>query len=117
MKYKRQRYLLFSFIAEKKVVINEKLIINLLWNSLSRYFGVNETSKTGLWLVDLNAKEGWGIIRFAHTSKENVITSIGMIRFVNNTRISLYPLKISGTIKKIKKILNGLPKERLITKL
>lgn len=115
LKYKRQRYLLFSFIAEKKDEINEKLIINLLWNSISRYFGVNETSKTGLWLVELNTKEGWGIIRFAHTSKENLITSIGMIRFVHNTRITLYPLKISGTIKKTKKVLNGLSEEQLIT--
>ena len=93
-------------LENEKIEFNEKILINLIWRSISRYFGIKETSNTGLWLIELNQIEHWGILRFDHTSKENVISSLGMIRFLKNSRISLYPVKTSGTIKKIKKYLN-----------
>ena len=113
MKYKRQRYLLFYYILEKeKIEFNEKILINLIWRSISRYFGIKETSNTGLWIVELNPMEHWGILRFVHTSKENVISSLGMIRFLKDSRFSIYPVKTSGTIKKIKKFLNEIQNEK-----
>lgn len=111
MKFERQRYILFYYIVEKDIIIDGKSIINLIWKNLFRYFGIKETSKIGLWLIELNLEERWGILRFAHTSKEIVITSLGMIRYLQNSRLSIYPIKTSGTIKKIKKILKTLQLE------
>ncbi len=107
MKFEKQRYILFYFIIEKDLDINEQSVTNLIWKNLFRYFGVKETSKIGLWLVDLNIEQRWGILRFAHTSKEMVIASLGMIRYFGDFRISIYPIKTSGTIKKIRKILTS----------
>ena len=108
MKFEKQRYILFYYIIKKDLDINEHSITNLIWKSLFRYFGVKETSKIGLWLVDLDVEQQWGILRFAHTSKEMIITSLGMIRYLGDSQISIYPIKTSGTIKKIKKILSSL---------
>lgn len=115
MKFERQRYILFYYIIEKDITIDGKSIINLIWNNLFRYFGVKETSKIGLWLVKFNLEERWGILRFSHTSKEIVITSLGMIRYFQNYRISIYPIKTSGTIKKLTKILKTFQLEKNVS--
>ena len=78
----------------------------MVWQSVWRYFGMNQANKIGLWLVELNNDENYGIIRCSHETKETVITAMTMIKEIDRKKIILSPVKTSGTIKSIMKIKN-----------
>ncbi|MHA2397416.1 MAG: Rpp14/Pop5 family protein [Promethearchaeota archaeon] len=99
----RQRYLLFKIIKENGLFLNQSLILKSIWKSIWRYYGLKEANKIGLWLVDLNLSERYGILRFSHETKEIIITALTLIQEINGKRIIFSPLKTSGTIKSIKK--------------
>ena len=64
---------------------------------------MKEANKIGLWIVDLNLAEEYGIIRFSHETKEIIISALSLIQEINGKRVILSPLKTSGTIKSIQK--------------
>jgi RNase P/RNase MRP subunit POP5 len=105
MKDERQRYILFKIINEDNTFLSEKSLLNSLWHSIWRYFGMREANKVGLWLVELNNSEGYGIIRCSHITKEIVITALTMIQEISGQKIIFSPIKTSGTLNKIRKYL------------
>lgn len=64
---------------------------------------MKEANKIGLWLVELNLKENYGIIRFSHDTKEVIITALTLVQEINGKRVILSPIKTSGTINTLKK--------------
>ena len=67
---------------------------------------MNQANKIGLWLLELNLENNFGIIRCSHETKETVITALTMIKNINGKGIIISPIKTSGTIKSILKIKN-----------
>ena len=59
-------------------------------------------NKIGLWLVERNVNENYGIIRCSHETKEIIITALTLIQEINGTRVIISPVKTSGTIKSLK---------------
>ena len=59
-------------------------------------------NKIGLWLVEFNPKENYGIVRCSHETKEIIITALTLIQEINGTRVIISPVKTSGTIKSLK---------------
>jgi RNase P/RNase MRP subunit POP5 len=59
-------------------------------------------NKIGLWLVELNVNENYGILRCSHETKEIIITALTLIQEINGNRVILSPVKTSGTIKSLK---------------
>jgi RNase P/RNase MRP subunit POP5 len=57
----------------------------------------------GLWLVDLNLDEEFGIIRCSHQTKEILITALSLVREIDGNPVILSPFKTSGTIRSLKK--------------
>jgi RNase P/RNase MRP subunit POP5 len=102
MKDERQRYILFKILNENNSLLNEKSLLNSLWHSIWRYFGMKEASKVGLWLVELNNLEGYGIFRCSHITKEIVITALTMIQEVSGQKVIFSPFKTAGTLNKIR---------------
>ncbi|MFX1489893.1 MAG: Rpp14/Pop5 family protein [Promethearchaeota archaeon] len=103
MKKERQRYIIFKIITEGNLSLNQKLILKSIWHSIWRYFGMKEANKIGLWLLELNLEENYGIIRFSHETKEVIITSLTLVKEINGNKVILSPIKTYGTIKSIKK--------------
>jgi len=101
VKSERQRYILFKVISEHNTPLNKQMILNSMWASLWKYFGLKEASKVGLWLVDINFLEGFGIIRCSHQTKEIVISALTLITEISGKKIILSPIKTSGTIRSI----------------
>jgi RNase P/RNase MRP subunit POP5 len=64
---------------------------------------MKEANKIGLWLVELNLTEDYGIIRFSHDTKEVIITALTLVQEINRKRVIFSPIKTSGTIKSLKK--------------
>jgi len=52
-----------------------------------------------------------GVIRVAHTYKDQLIALLGSIREINGVKTLIIPLKSTGTIKRARKILYRLRRE------
>ncbi|MBY8987400.1 MAG: Rpp14/Pop5 family protein [Candidatus Lokiarchaeota archaeon] len=98
-------------MKENDVVLDQREIVNSVWTSIWKYFGLKEASKVGLWLLDINNVEGFGIVRCSHQTKEIVMSSLTLITEISGNKVILSPIKTSGTIRSIKKI-----KELMLTK-
>jgi len=84
--------------------LDQRDILNSLWASIWKYFGLKEASKVGLWLLDINFVTGFGIVRCSHQTKEIVVSALTLINEISGKKIILSPIKTSGTIRSIKKI-------------
>ena len=98
-------------MKENDVVLDQREIVNSVWTSIWKYFGLKEASKVGLWLLDINNVDGFGIVRCSHQTKEIVMSSLTLITEISGNKVILSPIKTSGTIRSIKKI-----KELMLTK-
>lgn len=98
-------------INEGNFVLNKRDIINSVWASIWKYFGLKEASKVGLWLLDFNFTEGYGIFRCSHNTKETVMSALTLITEISGNSVVLSPIKTSGTIRSIKNV-----KELIINK-
>ena len=105
-KKERQRYILFKIIRKNGDSFEKKVLLNSIWNSIWRYFGMKEANKIGLWLLELDLEENFGILRCSHNTKEVIISAMSLIKEINGKRVILSPLKTSGTIKAIRRIKN-----------
>ncbi len=99
----RQRYIYFKIIKESKINLTQTSILKSIWQSIWRYFGMKGANKIGLWLIELNLDEDYGIIRCSHQSKETIISALSLVKEINGTRVIFSPIKTSGTIRSIKK--------------
>ena len=106
VKRERQRYILFILITEEKAYFNKNDLLKSIWTSIWRFFGMKEANKIGLWLLELNLEEEFGIIRCSHETKEVIISALTLVKEINGKKIILSPVKTSGTIRSIKKIKN-----------
>ena len=104
MRTERQRYILFKIMGEDVASLNKKEFLNSIWNSIWSYFGMKEANKIGLWLLELDLKENFGILRCSHSTKEVLISALSLIKEINGKRVIISPVKTSGTIKTIKSI-------------
>lgn len=104
VKKERQRYILFKIIRENVVSFEKKDLLNSIWNSIWRYFGMKEANKIGLWLLELDLEENYGILRCSHNTKDVIISSLSLIKEIAGKRVVLSPIKTSGTIKAIRRI-------------
>ena len=98
----RNRYILFKIINEGFLSIEHSDILKSIWKSIWRFFGMKEANKIGLWVIEIDLENEFGIIRCAHQTKEIIITALSFITEINGNKIILSPVKTSGTIKAIK---------------
>ena len=82
--------------------LTQNSLLKSIWQSIWRYFGLKEANKIGLWLIELNLDEDYGIIRCSHQTKETIISALSLVREINGIKVILSPLKTSGTIRSIK---------------
>jgi RNase P/RNase MRP subunit POP5 len=91
VKKERNRYILFKVITKDNTNLAQREVLDAVWQSIWKLFGLREASKVGLWLLDIDFKEGFGVIRCSHNTKEIVISAItliteisGKIRYYNH---------------------------------
>ena len=105
MHLQRQRYLLFEyFLLDPETELKEKEIINTIWSTLTKLFGEYSAYKTGLWMIEFDPENNWGILRCNNITDKKLIASLAFIRQIKNIRVIFHTINASGTIKKIKKI-------------
>ena len=105
MHLQRQRYVLFEYIiSNPEVKITEKDVIRAIWKTLMKLFGEYTAYKTGLWIIEFNPSQKYGIIRCNNITKDRMIASLAFISEIKDTPVIFHSIKTSGTIKKVKEI-------------
>ena len=87
MKKERQRYILFKIFRENNGMFDQKILLKVIWQSIWRYFGLKEANKIGLWLVEFDLKNNYGIIRCSHQTKEVIISALTLITEISGETI------------------------------
>lgn len=95
----RKRYLVFEVISERE--INKRELLEEIRNSIYSLYGDVGASESRIWLIGYEKKKdmGVGILRCAHDKVEEVRAALACIHTVNEARIGIRVIRISGTIK------------------
>jgi len=101
----KKRYISFEVIPEPEEEFAYADLEAGIWNTMLDFLGEYGVSKTSFWLLKdcWDQKRHKGIIRCNNKSVESVIACLGLIDRLGDNRVCFKILKISGTIKKVKK--------------
>jgi ribonuclease P/MRP protein subunit POP5 len=104
----KKRYIAFRVYGE--TAITKREVIDAILDETLGFFGENNTSNFGLWVVEFDEEKKEGFLVCNHKYKGEVITALSLIDSVSQ-RISIQVLGVSGTIKALKrKFLKDKPK-------
>ena len=98
----KTRYIKFQIISEEPV--NYSDLESGVWGTLLDFFGELGISETNAWLVKnlYDERNQIGVIRCDNKSVTKVISGLGLISRLGDTRVIFKILKVSGTIRALK---------------
>ena len=108
VKSERNRYILFQIIKQNDLIIEPKDILNSIWKSIWKFFGMKEANKVGLWLINYDTENDLGLIRCSHYTKELIISALALVNKISGRKVIFSPIRTSGTIKSIKRFQSSL---------
>jgi ribonuclease P/MRP protein subunit POP5 len=101
----RKRYLVCEVISERE--IDKRELLKEIRDSTYSLYGDVGASESRIWLIEYDKKKdadtstdvGVGILRCAHDKVEEVRAALACIHSVNEARVGIRVVGISGTIK------------------
>ncbi|WP_292320560.1 Rpp14/Pop5 family protein [Caldisphaera sp.] len=104
IKKSRKRYLVFEIATSKQ--IDPGLLENAIREKYKELFGATNLADSYLKLIYFNNVTNRGIIRIKHIYVDYLLSSLSLLRKIDNNDILIIPIKTSGTINKAKKLLS-----------
>ena len=101
IKHDRKRYL--SLRVESETLLNEKDFFNIIMNSTLQLFGEYGASHANLYVVNFDPIHGEAILRCSHKTVNQVRAAIATITEVSKDSITIHVMKVSGTIKSLRR--------------
>ena len=98
----RNRYILFRVVKEDNLSFEPRDLLNSIWKSIWKFFGMKEANKVGLWLIHYDTEKDLGLIRCSHHTKELIISALALTNKISGNSVIISPIRTSGTIKNIK---------------
>ncbi|MEM7821416.1 MAG: Rpp14/Pop5 family protein [Candidatus Aenigmatarchaeota archaeon] len=97
----KERYIKFKVISEEPIVYSD--LEHAIINSCLEFFGEHGFSQTSLWIIKnlYKEKEQVGVIKCNNKSVQKVISCLGLISRLGDSRVIFKILKVSGTIKSL----------------
>ncbi len=104
IKKPRRRYLVFEIASIKD--IDPGLLESSIKEKFKDLFGITNLADSYLKLIYYDNKTKRGIIRIRHIYLNHLITTIALIRKIDNDEILIIPIRTSGTINKARKLIS-----------
>ncbi len=98
----KKRYILFTLHVENMNLISKDDFSRALKHHLLHCFGVLGLPLHRVKLIIFDAKQGKGILRCAHTSKDNIITALTLMTNLSGKPLRVRTLRTSGTLKSLR---------------
>jgi ribonuclease P/MRP protein subunit POP5 len=95
----KERYIAFEILSEEEITFSD--LESAIWNTAQDFFGELGTSRISLWIIKnlYDEQKQLGVIRCNNLSVDKVLTTLGLITRLGDTRVIFKIHKISGTIK------------------
>jgi len=97
----RRRYLALKI--ESEVVLSERDLVRAIWNSILQLFGEYGASKTNVYLVEFNPEDGYAILCCSHKAVDMIRAVVAAITGVNEKSVAIHVMRVSGTLKALRK--------------
>ena len=95
----KNRYISFRIISQEPVQYSD--FEQALWHVLLELYGESGMSKTSAWLMKnlYDPREQTGVIRCNHVSVQQILSALGLLTRLGESRVVVKILKVSGTLK------------------
>ena len=97
----KRRYLLVQIVGSE--TIDERAIMDTVWNAILQLFGEYGASQTNLILMKHGFKPNYVVLRCSHKALDMVKASLASITHSNVKPIALRILGVSGTLKALQR--------------
>jgi ribonuclease P/MRP protein subunit POP5 len=99
----RDRYVHFKVISEEPIEYSD--LEAAIWNTFLDFYGELGVSRTSAWLVKnlWNPDEQSGVVKCNNVSAPQIISGLGFISRLGESRVIFKIMKVSGTIKGLNK--------------
>ena len=89
--------------VESEQPVNERNIMDAVWNAVLKLFGEYGASQANLSLIEYDPQRNFTIVHCSHTALERVRASIVSITEINGKPAVLHTTGVSGTLKSLRK--------------
>ncbi|MHA1114970.1 MAG: hypothetical protein K9W45_07420 [Candidatus Heimdallarchaeum aukensis] len=96
----RDRYIVYKTIAKEVLKLSD--IKRIFWQKYQLLFGITKTTEAGLFFEEYREQDGKGLLRCTQKSLKNTLITMALINEINSIPVIIFPVYISGTIKKAK---------------
>ncbi len=100
----RRRYIAVNIECSK--ILNEIDIYEVIFTNLLRLFGEYGASQADLSLIEYNPEKKLAVLRCSHKALDIVKASITTITEVANEKVAFRTIRVSGTLKSLRKTIN-----------
>ena len=97
----RRRYLALKIVSEKN--IEKRELVNAVWEAIHQLFGEYGASKVRLKLIDYEKNRNRAILFCSHEAVEILRASISSIVKINEDKVAIHVIGVSGTLKSLRK--------------
>jgi len=97
----RRRYLTLKVVSEQPV--NERDVMDAVWNAVLKLFGEYGASQANLNLMEADPQRNFAVVRCSHTALEMVRASIASITEINGKPAVIRVIGVSGTLRALRK--------------
>ena len=97
----KRRYLALKVVSEQ--LVNERDVMDAVWNAVLRLFGEYGASQTNLSLMEYNPQRNFAVVRCSHTALERVRASIASITEIGGKPVVIRVMGVSGTLRALRK--------------
>ena len=103
-KQMRRRYLALKIVSEQP--INERDVMDAVWNAVLKLFGEYGASQANLSLIEYDPQRNFVVVRCSHAVLERVRASIASVTEINGKPAVIHVIGVSGTLRALyKKVL------------
>ncbi|MCS7365277.1 MAG: Rpp14/Pop5 family protein [archaeon GB-1867-035] len=110
IKNHRNRYIIFEIHSPKPLNINKQKLLKTIFDTTLRLFGEVGSSSIFINLIEYNKTLQRGIIKCNHKSVLKLRAALALIHEIEAIPTLIHIVKITGTIRKAREILNSLPR-------
>ena len=97
----RRRYLALKVISDEPV--NERPVMDAVWNAVLKLFGEYGASQANLRLMEADPQRNSVVVRCFHVALEMVRASIASITEINGKPAVIHVVGVSGTLRALRK--------------
>ncbi|RLE51979.1 MAG: hypothetical protein DRJ20_01070 [Candidatus Methanomethylicota archaeon] len=106
----RNRYLIFEIHSPKPIELSKLQLLRHIFDATLKLYGEVGAASIHINLIDYDDRLMRGIIRCNHRAVVKLRAALAIISEINSIPVLVHVVKVTGTLRKAREILNSLPR-------